>query len=184
MIQEDYHFASSSMGSEVFDWDQNSYEAQFVNNHLYEADATSSCDNPLFELDVDSTLDPNLGVSFDHSIGDSVSASRFQTELIEEVPSVYMVRNLHSFTFSHHVHDLFRMHNFGMHMLDMLDDSISHAVLGSRCCQRFDLLSYEFLSPVTDGIEIDRVQHDDPTDQIWELQEKVDDSRDISQRYP
>lgn len=77
MFQEEYDFASCSMGFEVFDWDQHRYEVRFVSNPLFEADATLSCDNPLFKVDADSTPDHDLGVGIDHSIWDSFSALGF-----------------------------------------------------------------------------------------------------------
>lgn len=133
-----------------------------MNNPLFKADATMAYDNPFFELDVDRTLDPSLELSSDRDVWSPASAPGCQTQLIEEFVDVYKVLSAYCFTFDPHVHDLFQVHSSDMHVLNMLNDNRSRAIIRSKCCQQFDLLPYEFLSPMTDGVEVDRVQHDDP----------------------
>lgn len=83
---------------------------QFVNNPLFEADATMAYDNPLFQIDVDHTLDPSPELSSDRDVWSPVSVLGCQMQLMEEFFDVYTVWSTYNFAFDPHVHDLLQVH--------------------------------------------------------------------------
>ena len=93
---------------------------EMILNPLLEVEAAWSYDNPLYGLDDDNSLDSSLEMSIVDSICDPTSASGLQTGLTEDISEVYMVRNAHNFIFFSHVHDLFMLHNSGVHVLNSL----------------------------------------------------------------
>lgn len=125
-----------------------------IYNPLFETNATWSYDNPLFELDVDHSLDSSSEMSIDCSVWDPSTASGFQTGLTKEISEVYMV-SVYNFSFDPHVLDLFQMHSLVAHVMDNLYDNLPFAEIGSKYSQSFELLPFESHIPATPDDEIE-----------------------------
>ena len=131
---------------------------EMILNPLLEVEASWSYDNPLYDLDDDSSLDSSLEMSIVDSIFDPTIALGLQKGLTEEVSKVYMVRNAHSFIFYSHVHDLYMMHNSKTHVLNSWGDILSCMKFGGKDDQSLGLLPHEAYTYVAlgDGIELVR----------------------------